>query len=178
MKTYPLARWRVYGLLLAAILSCGTTGFAQSSSAANNSPQDTMDQARDMFTKGNINAAETILFNDNDNKRNTGAWSLESGTKLMHLAASFVNRHDAANARAAAKEAIAYLNDAETRLAAEGKPATAARSQELAGTVYEFILRDDDAALGAYQKALKRNPNSDGAKNANARLNHQAKGNS
>jgi hypothetical protein len=174
MSLQPLSAIRLIALSAAMLVSAAVC-LAQDTGK---SYQDVLEQSRELFVRGNYNAAETLLFKDNADKRNTGAWSLEAGTKLMHLAASFLNRHDPKNAKLAAADALAYLNEAETRLVGEGKPETAARSQETAGIVYEQILHDDADALDAYRKALNHSPNAAAAKNANARLGGPAKGGS
>jgi tetratricopeptide (TPR) repeat protein len=135
-----------------------------------------LDRGRSLFAAGDHANAEAGLFADNTSKPNTGAWYLESGIKLMHLASSFANRHDPANARAAAGEAISALQTAEVRLVSEKDLIAAARADELIGTIYELILKDDTSALAAYRKALIRNPNTPGAKNANARFGASGKG--
>jgi len=126
--------------------------------------------SRVLFGSGDYGNAEALLFADNVSPLNTGAWYLESGTKLMYLATSFSNRHDPVSARAAAKEAIAKLQTAETRLVTEQKLITAARANELVGTLCEFVLHDPVAAAAAYHQALLHDPNATGAKNATARL--------
>lgn len=132
--------------------------------------------SRGPFAVGDYSTADAFLIADNLAPPETGAWYLESGVKMMHLATSFANRHDPANAQIAAERAVATLQVAETKLAAERKPMSAARADELIGMISDLILHDNATAVAAYRRALVHNPNATGAKNGDARLSPSTKG--
>lgn len=162
--------------LIAAVVSAFfilTPCWAQNAKAAAGSASPAMAaiaNSRGPFAAGDYATADALLVADNISSPGSGAWYLESGIKLMHLATSFANRHDPVNMRLAAQRAVATLQTAEDRLVSEHKPATAARADELIGVINELLLHDDAAASTAYRRALVQNPNAADAKNAAARL--------
>lgn len=162
---------------VAAFCVAAVTTVCRAQAAVAPAPQagygQTLADSRNLFAGGDSASATHLLFSSNASKPGTGDWSLESGVKLLHLAATFVNCHDRANARAVAAQGIAMLTNAEAQLVKEGRQSSAARAQELIGTIEECVLHDDAAALAAYQKALTHDPSSPGAANASARLGHK-----
>lgn len=124
------------------------------------------ESARGLLQSGDLAAAETALFKTNRNVGGTGAWYLEAGQRLASLASSFASRKDPAAARVAGLVAIDYLLNADAKLAAEGKMASAAYAQVTIARLHKRVLFNDGAAIEAYRAALKRDPASQTALSA------------
>lgn len=163
-------RWPLVAL---GLFSFSLHGHAQNVQANDNAwaaKTQQIEDSRALLASGDFARAEARLFADNLARPGTGGWFLESGGKLMHLATSFANRRDSANARAIANQAIAKLQQAEKKLLEERKPNSASHAQFLIGALAELIFHDEKYALQAYQNALADAPTSISARNAVNRL--------